>query len=58
MKEQEAKELVTVYQDVSHDLYNAVQLAHAMMVSNDLYLPKTFEVLDDAVEKYRSVVSE
>jgi len=40
MTEQEAKELVTVYQDVSHDLYNAVRLAKDMMIANNLHLPK------------------
>ena len=58
MKEQEAKELVTVYQDVSHDLYNAVRLAKDMMIANNLYLPKTFAVLDDVVSQYKSVISE
>ena len=58
MTEQEAKELVAVYQDVSHDLYNAVRLAKDMMIANNLHLPKTFAVLEDAVSQYRSVVSE
>ena len=58
MTEQEAKELVAVYQDVSHDLCNAVRLAKDMMIANSLHLPKTFAVLDDVVSQYRGVVSE
>jgi hypothetical protein len=58
MTGQEAKELLAAYQDVSYDLYRAVRLAQDMMLANDLSLPRTFEVIDDAVSQYRSVVSE
>jgi hypothetical protein len=45
MTEQEATELVAV----SENLRRALQLAKDMMIANDLYLPRTFEVIDEAI---------
>jgi hypothetical protein len=46
MTEQKVIELVAV----SENLGRALQLAKDMMIINDLYLPKTFEVIDEAIE--------